>query len=366
MGMGENNKGEMGAIFHALQALEQAIASGRVAKGSLFILFSDSAICIAYLERGWAFSTWVTLARATRALLRKVRKLVTVALYWIRGHKGIPGNEAADVAAEVAVLMGSGLAYESTKQKAKLAARSLTRQVGVGEAHWQDDEDELAEGSYTGNQAAGGAPVPTTDRPTTPMTAIASIPPPPRVASAPQRLPDRATAPGSPSAGPGTRPRTKDRGWHREAAVTTSADGWSDDEAAMADGDFEGRQLAPTVGRRTALQAAVAYEDGGHYGEHARGAFCSVGAARDRGRPVATGEEPDHDGAWVPHTSTPTAPSSRTGGGPPSRNEHRLSLLVPPALRRRASPGASLRKEKQATAPDFKHMACISADHRPP
>jgi hypothetical protein len=335
-----------------------------VAKGSLFILFSDSAICIAYLERGWAFSTWVALARATRALLRKVRKLVTVALYWIRGHKGIPGNEAADVAAEVAVLMGSGLAYESTKQKAKLAASSLTQNV-VGEARWQDDEDELAEGSYTGSRDAGGTPAPTKERQTTPMTAIASTPPPPRVASAPQRLPDRAASQGTHSAGPWARSLTKDRGGHREAVATTSADGWSDDEAAMEDGDFVGRQLAPTVGR-TAQQAAVAYEGGGHHEEHARGAPGAVGATKARGRPVAIEEEPSHDGAWTPHTSPPTAPSSRTGGGPPSRTEHRISLSIPPTRRRRASLAARPRREKQAVSQDFDRMAYISADHRPP
>lgn len=106
LGMGDNNKGEMGAIYGALAAVDTAIADGAIALGSILLCFSDSALCIAYLDKGWAFSRWKVLAHATRALLRNIRKKMTVVLYWIRGHAGIPGNEEADAAAKIGAAPG--------------------------------------------------------------------------------------------------------------------------------------------------------------------------------------------------------------------------------------------------------------------
>ena len=102
MGYGDNNKGEMGAIHGALTAVAAGLRDGTVQKRSLFLCFSDSALCIAFLDRGWAFPSWKDLAHGTRALLREVRAQMTVVFYWIRGHAGIPGNEEADVAAKAA------------------------------------------------------------------------------------------------------------------------------------------------------------------------------------------------------------------------------------------------------------------------
>ncbi len=111
LGMGDNNKGEMGAIKGVGEAVLAAISAGRVKTGSDLLIFSDSALCIGFLEHGWSFSTWLELGHETRAIFRILGKLVRVRFYWIRGHAGIPGNELADgvakrAAREAAAEMG--------------------------------------------------------------------------------------------------------------------------------------------------------------------------------------------------------------------------------------------------------------------
>lgn len=36
-----------------------ALVDGRVDKGSDLLIFSDSAVCIGFLEHGWSFETWL-------------------------------------------------------------------------------------------------------------------------------------------------------------------------------------------------------------------------------------------------------------------------------------------------------------------
>ena len=96
LGFGDNNKGEMGAFYGLFETMLRLVSEGRVPLGSELIVFSDSAICVGFLLQGWAFKTWTAFGEATRALFRKLHAKLTVALYWIRGHKGIQGNEDAD------------------------------------------------------------------------------------------------------------------------------------------------------------------------------------------------------------------------------------------------------------------------------
>jgi ribonuclease HI len=102
LGFGDNNKGEIAAIVEALQELELRLDAREIEEGSRALLFSDSNLCIAHLVKGWAFPTWTDLAHGARALYRRLRRRLKITLYWIRGHRGIPGNDEADAAAKAA------------------------------------------------------------------------------------------------------------------------------------------------------------------------------------------------------------------------------------------------------------------------
>jgi ribonuclease HI len=100
LGYGDNNKGEMAAIRKALEEVAAGVKAGTIDRGTKVLIFTDSALCVGYLTRGWSFPRWADEAHTARGLLRTLRSQVHIIFYWIRGHEGIPGNEEADVAAK--------------------------------------------------------------------------------------------------------------------------------------------------------------------------------------------------------------------------------------------------------------------------
>ena len=102
LGQGDNKKGEMGGLNGAACVVEDALTQGKIKESSEVFVFSDSTLCIGHVDRGWYFSRWEKLAHATTRKLRKLRKKVRLALHWVRGHAGIPGDEMADKAAGTA------------------------------------------------------------------------------------------------------------------------------------------------------------------------------------------------------------------------------------------------------------------------
>ena len=96
LGMGDNNLGEMAALLAIFQRLILLFEAGDFQKGIRCLVFSDSAGCIGYLDRGCKSPTTKKLSRDTRSALTALRKITKTLLYWIRGHVDIPGNEKAD------------------------------------------------------------------------------------------------------------------------------------------------------------------------------------------------------------------------------------------------------------------------------
>ena len=131
LGQGDNNKGEMGGLEGAACAVEKALVQGKIKEGSEVFVFSDSALCIGHVDRGWRFPRWKKLARSTTKKIQKLRKKVRLTLHWVRGHAGIPGNELADKAA--------GKASRIAKEKGEREARQKGKLPGHGNKAAQED-----------------------------------------------------------------------------------------------------------------------------------------------------------------------------------------------------------------------------------
>ena len=63
LGHGDNNKGEMGGIQGSLRRTQVGLETGGVKDKDTVYIFSDSALCIGYLDRGWHFPHWKKLAK---------------------------------------------------------------------------------------------------------------------------------------------------------------------------------------------------------------------------------------------------------------------------------------------------------------
>jgi ribonuclease HI len=99
LGMGDNNWGEMVAIYTALKVIEKFYSEGDqdLMKLTPALVFSDSLGCICYLTDTWPSPTVQSLARATRNIYQRIiGSYPLFRLFWIKGHSKIKGNDTAD------------------------------------------------------------------------------------------------------------------------------------------------------------------------------------------------------------------------------------------------------------------------------
>ena len=99
LGHGDNNWGEMVAIYLALRLIISFYESGDIDVMSKIpaMLFTDSMCCVAYLTHTWPAPTDKEVSRATRALYQKLFKnYPNFRIYWVKGHSRILGNDIAN------------------------------------------------------------------------------------------------------------------------------------------------------------------------------------------------------------------------------------------------------------------------------
>ncbi|MBK6577032.1 MAG: ribonuclease HI [Sandaracinaceae bacterium] len=89
---GTNNIGELTGV---LRACEQTPDKSRPLR-----IYTDSTYSIGVLQQGWKAKANQELVAACKAAMARI---ATVSLHYVKGHAGVPLNEAADVLAVTAV-----------------------------------------------------------------------------------------------------------------------------------------------------------------------------------------------------------------------------------------------------------------------
>ena len=92
LGQGTNNIGELTGV---LRACEQTPDKSRPLR-----IYTDSTYSIGVLQQGWKAKANQELVAACKAAMARI---TTVSLHYVKGHAGVPLNEAADVLAVTAV-----------------------------------------------------------------------------------------------------------------------------------------------------------------------------------------------------------------------------------------------------------------------
>ncbi|XP_018402771.1 PREDICTED: uncharacterized protein LOC108779767, partial [Cyphomyrmex costatus] len=120
------------SIFSAeLWAIYQAVVLALVADHSRITVFSDSKSAIEAICDDKHYQRNYIIYRVEQTILRAAKAQISVTLFWVPSHKGIPGNKAADSIAKNAATNGVSVNFKflmktSSMRPGKLQSTDLT------------------------------------------------------------------------------------------------------------------------------------------------------------------------------------------------------------------------------------------------
>jgi ribonuclease HI len=112
LGFGTNNLGEIFAFGMALEIGLTAAGQEAPGSGSSYAVISDSTYAIGAITKGYNLSAAPTdpiylLVQLARGKFRRLRRLVSLKVLWVKGHCDIEGNERADRNASAGVAISA-------------------------------------------------------------------------------------------------------------------------------------------------------------------------------------------------------------------------------------------------------------------
>jgi ribonuclease HI len=129
LGHGSNNLGEVFAFGMALDIGLAAAVQEAPDCGLSYAIFSDSTYAIGAITKGYKITAAPTdpiylLVQLARGKFRRLKRLVSLQILWVKGHCDIEGNERADRNASAGVAISA---------RAPLDCSVVERSIALGQ-----------------------------------------------------------------------------------------------------------------------------------------------------------------------------------------------------------------------------------------